>query len=295
MTRKIAFFYNPYSQEALSVAQNAEKTVQKLGAQVVWVQNQKVKQVPVGVSSIELCDGACDINPIQNCHAVVIFGGDGSILQVAHLLRTSGLPIFAINLGKIGFISQAELKDADAALADIIDGKFDVQKKLTIEFAAKLDGKTYDSGWALNEISIEKLQNKPIRVSVVINEEQPLPLTLDSLVCSTPTGSTAHAFSAGGPVVWPDVECISLVPSGAHAMFNKFIRPMVLSQNATIKINIETYFDNPVRLSCDGARIYTIKSGTSITIRRSEQSANFVKLHSASSAFALLEKFNVAK
>lgn len=162
---------------------------------------------------------------VEDTEMMIVLGGDGSLLRAAELARPAGVPLLGVNLGHVGFLAEAEVEDLADAVDSVVDGRYDVEERMTIEVTARLNGQVLADTWALNEATVEKRE----RMLEVVAEIDGRPLSrwgCDGVICATPTGSTAYAFSAGGPVVWPEVEALLLVPISAHALF---ARPLVVS------------------------------------------------------------------
>jgi NAD+ kinase len=163
---------------------------------------------------------------------VVVIGGDGTLLRAAELARGAGVPLFGVNLGHVGFLAEAEPEDLSEAVDQLVAGAYTVEERMTVDAAVRVNGEVIARTWALNEATVEKAARE--RMLDVVIEVDGRPLSrwgCDGVVCATPTGSTAYAFSAGGPVVWPEVEAVLMVPICAHALF---ARPMVVSPRSVL-------------------------------------------------------------
>ena len=175
---------------------------------------------------------------------VCALGGDGTLLRAAELARPAQAPLFGINLGQVGFLAEAEIQDLDEAVRDLVARDYTVDERLTIDVTrgAGRRGASRES-WALNEVTVEKGDRERMIELLVEVDGRPLSrYGCDGVVCATPTGSTAYAFSAGGPVVWPEVEALLLVPISAHALFS---RALVTAPTSTIRVTAR-----PVRARC---------------------------------------------
>ena len=175
-------------------------------------------------------DGAevvpADAEAARGAEIVMVFGGDGTFLRAAELARYSNAALMGVNLGRVGFLAETEPEAVEETLAAIERCEYSVEKRLAIEVDV-LDaaGSVVGSTWALNEVSVEKAERSRVLDVVLGIDGRPLTsFGCDGVLFATPTGSTAYAFSAGGPVVWPDVEALLLVPTNAHALF---ARPLV--------------------------------------------------------------------
>ena len=235
--------------------------------------------------------------PVSGPHAaegaeiVVALGGDGTLLRAAELARPAGAPLLGINLGKVGFLAEAEVDDVDLAVRDVVSGTYAVDERLTIDVCVESsEGDAVARSWALNEISVEKgARERMLELLVEVDGRALSRYGCDGVVCATPTGSTAYAFSAGGPVVWPEVEALLLVPISAHALFS---RALVTSPTSSILITVDPYTSHAV-LCCDGRRVFEVAPGSRVTIRRGELPVRVVRLHPRPFTDRLVAKFNL--
>ena len=182
------------------------------------------------------CAGAVVVPPSPAAAAgtemVVVIGGDGTLLRAAELARGAGVPMFGVNLGHVGFLAEAEPEDLADAVAQIVAGDYSVQERMTVDVTVRVNGTVLERTWALNEATVEKAARERMLDVVVEVDGRPLSrFGCDGVVFATPTGSTAYAFSAGGPVVWPEVEAVLMVPICAHALF---AGPMVVSPRSVL-------------------------------------------------------------
>jgi NAD+ kinase len=197
-------------------------------------------------------------------------------------------PMLGINLGKVGFLAVAETGDIDNAVRDVVDGTYTVHERLTIDVRAEYDGRILADSWALNEVSVEKGQRAQMLEVHIDVDGRPLSrYGCDGVVCATPTGSTAYAFSAGGPVVWPEVEALLLVPVSAHALFS---RPLVTAPTSTVAVTVDPYTSLAV-MCCDGRRTWDLPPGARVTVERGRLPVRLVRLAPRAFADTLVAKF----
>jgi NAD+ kinase len=225
------------------------------------------------------------------CEVVVVFGGDGTLLRAAQLARPSRVPILGVNLGHVGFLAEAERDALDATVDRVVARDLVVEERLTLDVTVTSDGDVVTRGWALNEASVEKASRR--RMLELVAEVDGRPLSrwgCDGVVMATPTGSTAYAFSAGGPVVWPEVEALLLVPISAHALF---ARPLVVSPDSVLAVEVVTPGAGVGVLWCDGQRSVDLPPGARIEARRGEQPVLLARLHSAPFTDRLVAKFDL--
>jgi NAD+ kinase len=221
---------------------------------------------------------------------VIVLGGDGSILRAAELARPTGTPLLGVNLGHVGFLAEAEREDLAATVDKVVTRRYDVEERMTIDVAVRQNGEITATTWALNEATVEKASRE--RMLQVIAEIDGRPLShwgCDGVVCATPTGSTAYAFSAGGPVVWPEVEAMLVVPISAHALYS---RPMVVSPHSVVAFEVLTDTPGAV-LWCDGRRTDDLPPGARVEIRRGTMPVRLARLHRTPFTDRLVTKFGL--
>jgi NAD+ kinase len=237
---------------------------------------------------IEVVDA--DPHAAEGCELVLVLGGDGTFLRAAELARNVGIPVLGVNLGRIGFLAEAEAEAIDVVLEHVIARDYRVEERLTLDIVVRQGGRIIDQGWALNEASLEKGPRLGVLGVVVEIEGRPVStFGCDGVLVSTPTGSTAYAFSAGGPVLWPDLEAILVVPNNAHALFG---RPMVTSPDATVAIEIEAG-GNDALVFCDGRREMLLPAGGRLEVTRCGTPVKWARLDSAPFTDRLVRKFRL--
>lgn len=241
----------------------------------------------IGLPDIEpstIAEGASD------CEIVVIFGGDGTILRGAELARGRGVPLLGVNLGHVGFLAERESDEVDAVVASVVAREFTVEERMTVRAEVIGPDGTSQSGWAINEASIEKGGEDRMLDLVVAIDDRPLSRwSCDGLLCATPTGSTAYAWSAGGPVVWPDVEALVVVPNNAHALFH---RALVISPGSRVGAQLLAS-SPPANLWLDGRRKLEVGSGSHVEVRRSDEPVRLARLHPSPFTDRLVAKFQL--
>ncbi len=222
----------------------------------------------------------------------IVLGGDGTILRAAELVRGCSAPVLGINMGHVGFLAEIDRDDMDAAVRRVIDRDYDVEERLALSVRVKdADGTVVYETFALNEATVEKASRE--RMIEVVLEIDGLPLSsfgCDGMVVSTPTGSTAYNFSAGGPVIWPTVEAIAVVPLSAHALFAK---PLVVSPDAAVAIEMLEGTSGAGILWCDGRRSHDLPPGARVVVRRSSRPVRLARLHPAAFTNRLVRKFQL--
>ncbi|AMY19227.1 MULTISPECIES: NAD kinase [Nocardiaceae] len=222
------------------------------------------------------------------CELVLVLGGDGTFLRAAELARGASIPVLGINLGRIGFLAEAEADALEETLDIVVRRTYRIEPRMTLDIAVLVDGEVVERGWALNEASIENASRLGVLEVVLEVDDRPVSaFGCDGVLLATPTGSTAYAFSAGGPVVWPELDAILVIPSNAHALF---ARPLVTSPESHIAVEI---FDGgrEALVFCDGRRTMTLPPGARVEVVRGSEPIKWVRLDSAPFADRLVHKF----
>jgi NAD+ kinase len=224
----------------------------------------------------------------------IVIGGDGTLLRAAEVLRDQGIPLLGVNLGHVGFLAEVERDGAAQLVEQVREGRWEIEPRTALAVSVHVAGRAVLTEWALNEASIEKGRRERMIEMLVEVDARPLSRWgADGLVCATPTGSTAYAFSSGGPIVWPDVDALLLVPTSAHALF---ARPMVLGPDSVVGIEVlpgADAPDEPAVLCCDGRRIHPLPAGARIEVRRSSREVLLARLQPRPFTDRLVEKFDL--
>jgi NAD+ kinase len=199
---------------------------------------------------------------LSEVEIAVVLGGDGTILRGAELTRERNIPLLGINIGHVGFMAEVIRPEISAVAKSVIDKSYGLDSRMVLAYEVIRSGKVVNSGWALNEVTVERQHTTMVELFVQIDGRPLSRWGCDGLIASTPTGSTAYAFSAGGPVLWPEVEALVLLPISAHALF---ARPMVISPTSEIVVEIES---DEALLSADALRKFPLVSGDQVRITR---------------------------
>lgn len=205
---------------------------------------------------------------------VVSLGGDGTMLRAAQLAHSLDAPLLGINVGRLGYLSEVDAGDAEVALKRIFDGRFDIEERAMLRCKATDQGEAI-SLVGLNEVLIERSGgHRLVRLTVKIGGESLAAFNADGVLVATPTGSTAYALSAGGPIVSPRAACLILVPVSAHMIFS---RPFVLSADETVEITVEGD-GQAAMLSLDGSVGCPLTAGQPVTVKRDDRMLRLVRL-----------------
>ncbi|MDT3445752.1 MULTISPECIES: NAD kinase [unclassified Pseudofrankia] len=220
---------------------------------------------------------------------VLVLGGDGTLLRGAELARSADIPLLGVNLGHVGFLAEAEPDALEAAVDAVIRKDYHVDERMTVDVTVRYRGEVAYSGWALNEMSLEKAERAKMLECVLGIDGRPLSRWgCDGVICSTPTGSTAYAFSVGGPVMWPGVDALLVAPISAHALF---ARPLVLSPTSTVAI--EVLPPVPGVIYCDGRRSVPVAPHSRVEVVRGRRPVRLAVVHARPFTDRLVAKFHL--
>ena len=227
--------------------------------------------------------------PREALEIAIVLGGDGTILRAAEIVRGTSCPIVGVNLGHVGFLAEMEHHDLGFTVERVLSRTYTVEERVTLEVTATHGGDVIAKTWAVNEATVEK-HSRMIEVAVGVDERPLSSFGCDGVVLATPTGSTAYAFSAGGPIVWPGVQALLLVPIAAHALFSK---PLVVGPDSVLTVEITETSVSPAELWCDGRRNYNLPQGSVVEVRRSPEPVRLARIDHAVFTERLVRKFNL--
>jgi NAD+ kinase len=290
-TRSVLLVVNPRRAQARAALGTVVAALLKAGVQVTITDQDRDGLASEGADALpsEVGIVTSDEHAADDADAVVVLGGDGTVLRAAERARHSGAPLFGVNLGHVGFLAEAEPEDLSAVVDAIVNRHWIAEERMTLDVRVMVGGRLIDSTWAVNDISIEK--TSPGRMIDVLVEIDGRPLSrwaCDGVDSATPTGSTAYAFSAGGPVVWPEVSAMLVVPLSAHALF---ARPLVVSPHSVVAFELADYSE--AAMSADGRRSFDLCGGCRIEVRQSPQPVRFARLTPAPFTDRLVAKFSL--
>ena len=200
------------------------------------------------------------IEELPEAEIVIVLGGDGTILRGAEISRLRKIPLLGVNLGHVGFMAEVEKLSLEAVAASVVSKSYTTDSRMVLAYSVERDGEKVSSGWSLNEVTIERTESTMVELLVQVDRRPLSRWGCDGLIAATPTGSTAYAFSAGGPVLWPNLDAVVLLPISAHALFS---RPMVVSHQSEIVVEIES---TAAMLSADALREFALVEGDRVTI-----------------------------
>jgi len=288
--RRILVVAHAQREDTVAAALRVVEALRDSGATPVLPESDRAEFVAIDerfADAAVLGDGIA----LDDLELAIVLGGDGTILRAAELVRGSEAPVLGINMGHVGFLAEIDRDDMDEAVSRVISRDYEVEERLALSVRVKdTAGDVVYETWALNEATVEKASRE--RMIEVVVEIDGRPLTsygCDGMVVSTPTGSTAYNFSAGGPVIWPTVEAISVVPLSAHALFAK---PLVVSPEAAVAIELLERAGTAI-LWCDGRRSHELPPGARVVVRRSSRPVRLARLHPTAFTNRLVRKFQL--
>jgi len=232
-------------------------------------------------------DGANDFKATDQIDLAVVLGGDGTMLRAAEIFRGKQVPILGINLGRVGFLAEIERPSLNEIVDAIASGTFSIEERMSLSYQLLRGGKVMQSGWALNEVLVERNDHQMIDLFVQIDHRPLSRWWCDAVICATPTGSTAYAYSAGGPVVWPEVDALVLLPLAAHALFSK---PMVVSPHSEIAIDLES---DSADLNADGIRRTKLQKNDRIVLTSDKEDVLLAHIKPATFTDRIVAKFKL--
>jgi NAD+ kinase len=274
--RSLAFLINPSRPEAIKAAGELAPLLFSAGFSLYTVSDVSIE----GIKKVATTE-------LPEIEVAVVLGGDGTILRAAEVTLSRNIPLLGINLGQVGFLAEVDRPSIQAIADAIINKSYVSENRMVLKFSVERDGKEISNGWALNEVTVERDGTTMVELFVEIDRRPLSHWGCDGVICSTPTGSTAYAFSAGGPVLWPEIEALVLLPISAHALFS---RPMVVSPRSEIIVTVES---SEALLSADALRKIPLKLGDRVIITRDSQTIKLSHVSATLFTDRLVAKFKL--
>jgi len=252
-TRKAILVVNPTRPEAVQAASTLATLLATESFELFTSSAVDIS----GVSSIA-------VDQLPDAEIVIVLGGDGTILRAAEISRLRKIPLLGVNLGHVGFMAEVEKISLETVAASVVSKSYSSDPRMVLAYSVERDGEQVTAGWSLNEVTIERTESTMVELLVQVDRRPLSRWGCDGLIAATPTGSTAYAFSAGGPVLWPNLDAVVLLPISAHALF---ARPMVISHRSEIVVEVESL---TAMLSADALREFPLIEGDRVTITGDE-------------------------
>jgi NAD+ kinase len=270
MTRRILIVTNPHRPETQAAGLIAAQALHDAGVEACFTFEQGVSE------------------PIE---AAIVLGGDGTMLHAADLTHGTEIPLLGVNLGRVGFLAELERDDVAHAVARLASGDYTTEERGTLEVVIVHPDGSRETGWALNEATLERANlRRTLEVSVEVDGRPLSTFGCDGVIVATATGSTAHAFSAGGPVLWPNVDALLFVPLAAHALFS---RPLVVGPSSSFAVVVSEQSESEAQLVLDGARALEVHKGGRVEVRRADHVVRLARMSDAPFTERLVQKFSL--
>ena len=265
---KVAVCYRPNFTDAAAAARDAASRIRATGHQVVDVALDDVKDAHL--AGVEI---AC------------VFGGDGTMLHAARALAPRGVPLLGVNLGHLGFLTMATVDEFDAAFADVAAGRFEVEERAMLDARLLRGGSEVVRARALNDVVVARgALVRSIHVSVSVDGDPLIVYWADGVIVATATGSTAYAFSVGGPLLLPTAPAIVLAPIAPHLSFSNAFS---FEPEQRIVLDVQ---DEPARVSIDGQVEHDVRAGDRVSVSRAPEPAKLVRTAHAQPFLSLLRR-----
>ncbi|MEK0306724.1 NAD kinase [Bifidobacterium favimelis] len=228
----------------------------------------------------------------EDTEIVIVLGGDGTILRAAELVKCTDVPILGVNLGHVGFLAEFESFQIGEAIRRVADHDYSIDERMVAHVDLWLPGHDRPlTDWALNDMTLERYdRGKMIEVSVRVDDVEMSSFGCDGMIVATPTGSTAYAFSVGGPIVWPDAESLQMVPIAAHALF---ARSLIIGPDSRFTLDLLDDSASEGWICCDGRRQRAVPKGSRVTVRKSHDILRLARLSGVPFTRRLVTKFDL--
>jgi NAD+ kinase len=284
--RRVLVLVHTGRREAVSAATELLGLLDVAGLEPVMLTDE-AKEVP-GAEGVRTAEPA---DAVDGAEIVVVLGGDGTVLRAAEMVRHHNVPLLGVNLGHVGFLAEIEPDVLAETVHRIAACDYAVEERMTVDVVVRHRGRTVAESWAVNEATVEKAGRQRMLELVMEVDGRPVStFGCDGVVMATPTGSTAYAFSAGGPVVWPEVEALLMVPISAHALFAK---PLVVAPTSVLAVEVLAHGETGGVLWCDGRRTVDLPPGARIEVRRGGTPVRLARLVTGPFTDRLVAKFQL--
>lgn len=273
--RNLLIVCNPSRKDAVAAAVQLHNSLSKT-FDIFTISDVEI----TGIKKVKISD-------LPEIEVGIVLGGDGTTLRAAEVAHLSQVPLLGVNLGHVGFLSEVEESSIPDVISAILNKSYVIDPRITLKYEVSRNGKIVDSGWALNEVTVEREKTTMVELFLEIDNRPISRWGCDGLICSTPTGSTAYAFSAGGPILWPEVDALVVLPISAHALFS---RPLVISPTSKIVVGIESA---QALLSADALRKFPLVAKDKVLVTKNVGIIKLAHLKNTSFSDRLVAKFKL--
>ena len=273
--RNLLIVCNPSRKDAVAAAVQLQESLSKT-FDIFTISDVEI----AGIKKVKISD-------LPEIEVGIVLGGDGTTLRAAEVAHLSPIPLLGVNLGHVGFLSEVEESSIPEVISAVLNENYVIDPRITLKYEVSRNGKIVDSGWALNEVTVEREKTTMVELFLEIDNRPISRWGCDGLICSTPTGSTAYAFSAGGPILWPEVDALVVLPISAHALFS---RPLVISPTSKIVVGIESA---QALLSADALRRFPLVAKDKVLVTKNAGIIRLAHLKNTSFSDRLVAKFKL--
>jgi NAD+ kinase len=273
--RNLLIVCNPSRNDAVAAAVQLEASLSKT-FDVFTISDIDIS----GIKKLKISD-------LPEIEVGIVLGGDGTTLRAAEVAHLRQVPLLGVNLGHVGFLSEVEESNIADVISAVLEKSYVIDPRITLKYEVSRNGQIVDSGWALNEVTVEREKTTMVELFLEIDNRPISRWGCDGLICSTPTGSTAYAFSAGGPILWPEVDALVVLPISAHALFS---RPLVISPTSKIVVGIESA---QALLSADALRKFPLIAKDKVFVTKNDGIIKLAHLKNTSFSDRLVAKFKL--
>jgi NAD+ kinase len=273
--RNLLIVCNPSRKDAVAAAVQLQESLSKT-FDIFTISDVEI----AGINKVKISD-------LPEIEVGIVLGGDGTTLRAAEVAHLSQIPLLGVNLGHVGFLSEVEESNIPDVISAVLNKNYVIDPRITLKYEVSRNGKIVDSGWALNEVTVEREKTTMVELFLEIDNRPISRWGCDGLICSTPTGSTAYAFSAGGPILWPEVDALVVLPISAHALFS---RPLVISPTSKIVVGIESA---QALLSADALRKFPLVAKDKVLVTKNAGIIRLAHLKNTSFSDRLVAKFKL--
>jgi NAD+ kinase len=273
--RNLLIVCNPSRKDAVAAAVQLQESLSRT-FDIFTISDVEI----AGIEKVKISD-------LPEIEVGIVLGGDGTTLRAAEVAHLNQIPLLGVNLGHVGFLSEVEESNIPDVISAVLNKNYVIDPRITLKYEVSRNGKIVDSGWALNEVTVEREKTTMVELFLEIDNRPISRWGCDGLICSTPTGSTAYAFSAGGPILWPEVDALVVLPISAHALFS---RPLVISPTSKIVVGIESA---QALLSADALRKFPLVAKDKVLVTKNAGIIRLAHLKNTSFSDRLVAKFKL--
>lgn len=246
------------------------------------------------VDAQEIVESGRDLPPFDDASRpdlILTLGGDGTILGAAEIAHREDVPLLGVNFGHMGFLTETTADSLAQVVQQIARGEYGIDARMTLAVRVVFpDGSTRED-WALNDAVVLHSDNAhPADFAFAVDGQVVSTYAADGIILATPTGSTAYAFSSGGPVVWPGTQAIVMAPLAAHGLFT---RPLVVAPNSRLEVGVLESNRVAPTIWLDGRRHFEVEAGSRIEVTAGRKPVQLVRLDDTPFAARLVSKFNL--